>query len=114
MDRHSSNLSKTYRIWHLKCFRDFLDNESKLHLVIPLASERKMDLEETCYRISANMARLAIWARYCSCLDCLTLCCINRTCRTHRKMTADTRWTVLQGSCFIEVSVRQSAGHREK
>ena len=48
MDRHSSNLSKPYRTWHLKWFRDFLDNEAQLLLATPPGSERNMDIEEAC------------------------------------------------------------------
>ena len=51
MTRHSSNLSKTYRIWHLKWFRDFLDSEAQLLLVTPPTEERKMDIEETHYGV---------------------------------------------------------------
>lgn len=42
-----------------------------------------------------NMARLVIWARNCSCLDCLTVCSIYWTCRTHKKVTVElgkARW----------------------
>ena len=42
-----------------------------------------------------KVAKLVIWARNCSCLDILTLCCMNWTCRTHKKITDNfvkTRW----------------------
>ena len=48
---------------------------------------------------------LAIWARNCSCLDCLMVCCVNWACRTHGK------WLLklpkegkkdLRGSCFMK------------
>ena len=51
MNRHSSYLSKTYRIWHLKWLRIFLDSEVQLLLVTPPASERKMDIEVTRYEV---------------------------------------------------------------
>lgn len=35
-----------------------------------------------------NVARLAFWAKNCSCLDCFTVCCINWICRTHREVAA--------------------------
>ena len=95
-----------------------------------LYQKGRWTLKKYLMEFASNMARLAIWTRYCSCLFCLTLCCINWICRTHRKVTADSRWTLLQDSCFVEETARQpdrlqcsyimkecarqSAGHKEK
>ena len=38
-------------------------------------------------KFAFDVVKLTIWARKCSCLDCLTVCYINWTYRTHRKMT---------------------------
>ena len=53
IDRYSSNLSKTYRIWHFKCFknRPFHDSETCLLLVVPIISERLMGIAKTRYGI---------------------------------------------------------------
>ena len=53
MDRYSSTLSKTYRIWHLKCFKNlaFLYSETCLLLATPITIERLMDIEQTHYGI---------------------------------------------------------------
>ena len=53
MNRHSSNLSKTYRVWHFKCFKNmpFHDSETCLLLVATIISARLMGIEETCYGI---------------------------------------------------------------
>ena len=40
-------------------------------------------------RKSFNGTRLVIWARNCSFLDCLLVCCINWICKTHRKVTVE-------------------------
>ena len=59
-----------------------------------------------------NVIRLVIWARNWSYL----VYCMNWTCRTHRKVTAELpkRQDSPSSSCFTEETARHSAGHRRK
>ena len=56
--------------------------------------QRKLLQEDDGHQRGYVLSLLAIWARNCSCLDCLLLCCINWTHRNHRKLTAkhSKRW----------------------
>ena len=106
MNRHSSNLSKTYRIWHLKWLRVFLDNEAQLLLVHHLQKKGRWTSKKHIMEFASNMARLAIWARYCSSALWLYVVETGHAGPT-KKVTADARWTLLQDSCFMDKAARQ-------
>ena len=71
MDRYFSNLSKTNRIWHLKCFKNL-----GLFMIMKHICSWKHHLhqENDWHQRDSLRSFLAIWARNYSCLDCLMLC----------------------------------------
>ena len=79
-------------------------------------SEKMWVLKNLFVEFAFLVVRLARGQRNCSCLWLLTMCCVDWTCRTHRKVTFanihKTRWMVIQGSCFTGETARHSAGHR--
>ena len=73
MDRYSSNLSKTDRNMAFKWFRVFLGSETQLLLAHQLRQKEGWASKKLIMEIAFNVARLAIWTRNCSCMDCLLL-----------------------------------------
>ena len=67
--------------------------------------------EDDGHRRGSLQSLLAIWARNCSCLDCLTGH-VGPTEKWLLNLSKDE--TVLWGSCFMKESTRHSAGHRRK
>ena len=87
MVRYSSNLSKTYRNMAFNWFRVFLGSETQLLLAYQLCQKGEWASKKLVMEIAFNMAKFAICARNWYC--CTVCCCINWTCRTHKKVTAE-------------------------
>ena len=109
IDRYSSSLSKTTRIWHLKCFKNLGFFMTMRHI---WSWQLQLLEEEDGHWRGSLLSLWDIWARNGSCLDFL----MNWTFRTHREMTAELPKgeMILQGSCFMKECARHSAGHRRK
>ncbi|CAO2611318.1 hypothetical protein LEMLEM_LOCUS15096 [Lemmus lemmus] len=82
--------------------RTFHDNE--IHLLLAAANYFKRKMGSWSKRLLMDF--VSHWARNCSCLDCLMVCCMNWTCKTHRKVTAEhsktwdgPSWFLLHRSC---------------
>lgn len=60
--RSFSNASKTYRIWHLKGFKnlDFFNSETWMLLVSPIISEGLMGIKETHYGICLQWDKASV------------------------------------------------------
>lgn len=81
-----------------------------------LLHTRMIGIEETPLAFAFIVARLAIWARNCFCLDHLTICCDNWTCMIPKKEIAELcqnkAGQSFWDSYFIEETDKHSAGHR--
>ena len=78
-----------------------------------------MGIEETPYGVCCHCGKISHLGKKLLFLDCLIVCCINWTFRTHRRGTSELCQTekgrvAPQGSCFTEENSRKFAGHKGK